>query len=318
VAKIEHKDIGDRLQPQFSWTIGGVGTDPSQIVVRQQDPAGVETVVTTASSPATLTSASTPLARMSAGVFKLSPGVSATSSGYWFFRAEGTGGAEAAEEYQYTVDPSEFTSNAGLSDRALVGLAETKDWLQKQNIDTGEDLDLVRVINDISQRMHDEAEREFKPITAGSSSRMFYVEDYCNTVSVGDMSVLSTSSPMTIFASDQTTSIKTFASTDLITLPQIRQAWQPIRKIKIKPTSYLYLVPGQWVQVTGTWGFPQVPGNLRQAVLDAVAYTIDRDVEHYREDITAAPGGGGDVTLMLSLPPSALEIASWYSDPWLG
>ena len=114
MAKITHKDIGDRLTPQATFTVGGTETDPTQIVVKQQDPAGTETTVTTASSPGTLTTASTPLARMSAGVFKLSPGVAATSAGHWFFRFEATGTAESAEDFQYDVDPSEFTDNAGL------------------------------------------------------------------------------------------------------------------------------------------------------------------------------------------------------------
>ena len=192
--RIEHKDIGDRLQPQATFTVAGVPTDPTQIVVSQQTPAGVETTVTTASSPGALTTASTPLARVSAGVFKLSPGVSADASGYWFFRFAATGTAEAAEDFQYTVDPSEFFTNAGVSTRALVSLPETKDWLQQQNIDTSEDLDLVRVINDVSDRFHQEAQREFKAINPASHARTFFADELAcaGVLDVGDLTSLGT------------------------------------------------------------------------------------------------------------------------------
>lgn len=327
MAKITHYDIGDRWTPQATWTVASVATDPSQIVVRLQDPTGTESVVTTASSPSSLTSASTPLARMSQGVYQLKPGVSLTAAGYWYVRFEGTGTAEASEEFLTIVDPSEFTSDAGLSTRALVGLAETKDWLQQQNVDTGEDLDLARVINDVSDRIHYEAGREFKPITAGSVTRTFPVTDYCSTIYVGDLNVLSTSSPMSVLAYDGVTTIKTFATADLVTYPLVKQAWEPIRKIQIRSTAYTGLMPGQWITVTGTWGFPSVPGNIRQAALDAIAAIMDRDAEHYRQDLgTVTPGGeAGNVVVLqqsqpmfLSLPPSAFAVARSYKDQLLG
>jgi hypothetical protein len=330
MAKIEHKDVGDRLTPQFSWTIAGAGTDPTQIVVRQQDPAGVETVVTTASSPATLTSASTPLARVSAGVFKLSPGISASSSGYWLFRAEGTGAAEAAEDYEYIVDPSEFSSNAGLDTRALVGLRETKDWLQQQNIDTDQDLDLVRVINDISNRFYEEAgEREFKVKGSNPQTRTFDVsvhDTYCHAVEIDDLAVISTASTaVQIISYDWTTVVETVASTDYTLYPRVRDSWQPIRKIAFK-FSVTPLSVGYRVAVTGTWGFPAVPGTVRQAVLDAVAATMDRDVESYRQDLgPVSSGQGTNVIVMpsaapafLSMPPETLAVARKFRDPLVG
>jgi hypothetical protein len=330
MAKIEHKDVGDRLTPQFSWTIAGVGTDPTQIVVRQQDSAGVETVVTTASSPATLTSASTPLARVSAGVFKLSPGISASSSGYWLFRAEGTGAAEAAEDYEYIVDPSEFSSNAGLDTRALVGLRETKDWLQQQNVDTGQDLDLVRVINDISNRFYEEADqREFKVIGSNPQTRTFDVsvhDAYCHAVEIDDLAAVSTASTaVQILHYDWTTVVETVASTDFTLYPRVRDNWEPYRKIQFRYTvAPLYV--GYRVAVTGTWGFPAVPGTVRQAILDAVASTMDRDVESYRQDQgPVSSGQGTNVIVMpsttpafLSLPPETLAVARKYRDPRVG
>lgn len=292
-------------------------TDPTQIVIRQQTPAGVESVVTTASSPATLTTASTPLARLSTGVFQLKPGISLTTAGYWFVRAEGTGAAQASEEFQAIVDPSEFTSQAGISSRALVSLPETKDWLNQQNIETTEDLEIVRVINDISQRLHDEAEREFVAKDSGAT-RTFDVDVYGYCVQVGDLATLTTASPAVTIMDRQGNTIKTLDAADVTAYPLNRQSWEPIRKLEFSSIKSPYLWPGWRVQVTGTWGFPAIPGNLRQAALDAIAYVLDRDVEHYRQDL-AAVGGGGEQTLMLALPPAALEVANFYSDdPFFG
>src|SRR4030095_1436501 len=219
MARIEHNDVGDLWTPGMTWKIDsnadGVPdavTDPSQIVIRLKEPDGTEAVVTTASSPSALTSASTPLARISQGVFRMNPGVSLDAPGYWYLRAEGTGAAEASEEFQTVVDPSEFTLDAGLSNRALVGLAETKDWLQQQNVDTGEDLELVRVINDVSDRIHYEAGREFKPIGTNPQTRTFVVDGYTRCVYVGDLATLSTASnAVTIIGNDWTTTIRTVA-----------------------------------------------------------------------------------------------------------
>ena len=227
MAKIAHYDIGDLWTPQMTWKIDAnndgvpdTPTDPSQIVLRLQTPAGVESVYTTASSPSALTSASTPLARLSAGVFKPNPGIALDSAGYWFLRAEGIGAAQASEEFQAIVDPSEFTADGGLSARALVTLSETKDWLQQQNIDTSDDLELVGLINDISDRIHYEAGREFKPVSAGESTRTFEVDTWARCVYVGDMATLSTaSSPVAFYAQDWQTNTYNVAQADVTASP---------------------------------------------------------------------------------------------------
>jgi len=326
--KAENKDIGDRATPQWTWTVGGTATDPTQIVVKQQDADGLETTVTTASSPATLTTASTPLARMSAGVFKLSPGIALSKQGYCLVRAESTGTAEAAApDFLYKVGPSEFFSNAGLANWALVGLQETKDWLQQQNIGAPDDLELVRVINDISQLFTEEAEREFKNYDSTSSAtvRMFDVDEsiyYKGLVDIGDLSAAPTL--VRVLAEDGT-SPATIASTDYSVRPRVRKSWEPITGLQFKTYAY-QAQPYMTVEVTGVWGFPSVPGKVRQAVLDAVAEVMDRDVEHYRQDLGAQEQGEGQNVIVvgsmrpsiLTLPPRALAVAREYQRVFVG
>jgi hypothetical protein len=307
-AKIPHADIGDRLTPQATFTVEGSPTDPSQIVVKQKIGEAAATTVTTASSPGTLTTSSTPLARMSAGVFKLSPGISATVAGHWAFRFEATGTAESAEDFQYDVDPSEFYDGAGLSARALVSLQEAKDWLQVQNVDTANDLELVRVINDVSELAHSEAGREFKRVDTTSSAtiRLFEVDQlaYQNKfVQIGDLST--TPTLVRVLATDWATSVGTV--TGYATYPRSREAWAPITALQFKQTD-LTPMPGQIVEVTGVWGFPLVPGTVRQAVLDEIAAVMDRDVEHYRQDLAPATAGQGQNVIVFGNRPSFLPM----------
>jgi hypothetical protein len=321
VANVETVNVGDRAVPQWTWTVGGSPTDPSQIVVKQQDADGVESTITTASSPATLTSSSTPLARVSAGVFKLNPGISLTKSGYWTFRAEGTGTAEAAPpDFVYKVLPSEFQANAGLEAWALVGLQETKDWLQQQNIEVGDELELVARINDISDRFHEEAGREFKTVGTNPQTRYFDADASATrgrTVHVGD---LTSFTQVQILDHDLNVQ-ETVASGDIISLPRNRRTWEPIRRLRF--TRDVTSVRGDYVvSVAGTWGFPAVPGTVRQAILDAVASVMNRDVEHYRTDLGPTTGGEGQNVIvfagrqqLLSLPPATLAVARAYQDP---
>lgn len=326
MARITHFDVSDVWEPQATFTIGGTPTDPTAVTLLLQNAAGVESTVASSVSPAALTSASSPLAKMSTGVFKPNPGISLTAAGYWFAKFIGTGTAAGAETQQIIVDPDEFSSDGGLATHALVGLAETKDWLQQQNITTGEDLELVRTINDASARFAEEAEREFKPFSTNPSVRLFDVDElayYCKVVTVGD---LTSFTQLRLLDSLGNLYLDVTPLTNIISLPRNRRAWQPIRKLTFRPNVSAPPLGGV-IEVTGTWGFPSVPGNVRQAVLDTVASVMDRDVEHYRQDLAPTPTAaeGGTTIVMaqtaqrvLTLPPSAWAVAQSYRDLDLG
>ena len=111
---------------------------------------------------------------MSAGVFKTD--ITLDDAGYWFARFEG-GTAAAAEDHQAIVDPSEFYETAQLGTRALVGMAEARDWLQHTQQESPDGLELARVINDVSDRIHYEAAREFKVAGVNPQVRLFPIEN---------------------------------------------------------------------------------------------------------------------------------------------
>lgn len=325
MAKITHYDQGDVWTPQATFTVNGTPTDPTTLIVRVKDPSGTVTVVTE-NTPAAPT---LPIVRVSAGVFKHN-GIALNDAGYWFVRFEGTGAAAATEEAEAIVDPSEFYESAQLGTRALVGLAETKDWLQQQNITTENDMELARVINDISDRFHYEAGREFKAVGTNPQARTFELEPIGwrnGIVRIGDLTSVTT---VEVLDTDWVTVLATVPSTDYASLPRNREAWEPIRRLQLNAT--LATTPlryGYLLRVTGTWGFPAVPGNVRQAVLDAVAATMDRDVEQYRQDLAPVAAGanqsagtvimlGGGAQRFVSMPPAALAVAWSYRDPVIG
>jgi hypothetical protein len=216
-----------------------------------------------------------------------------------------------------------------LSTRALVTLDEARDWLNLATGNTVEDDELRKVINDISDRAHQEAQREFKAIGTNPQTRDFPVDDYAlmtGEVHIGDAAAVTS---VQLIDSDWSTVLETVDTADWQARPLVRQEWEPIRRIKL---NYLngasYLRAGYLVRVTGTFGFPVVPKNVRQAVLDAIVAVVDRDVEHYRQDLGAMSsqeGQGGNVIMIggggqriLSMPPTALAVLWSYRDPLVG
>jgi hypothetical protein len=330
--RITHYDVGDLWTPQATFTVASVATDPSTITVTQQAPDGTETILANAVSPASLNSSSTPVAKTGTGVFKVNPGVTINAAGRWHVKFVGTGTAAAADTQTAIGDPDPFTAESGIGSRALVTLDDAKDWLQQQQVTFDEDLELVRVINDISDRFHQEAQREFKPISPTPAARLFDVEPVgwrSGFVMLGDLASAPTA--VEILDTNWSTVLETVSAADYTLHPQVREAWEPIRRIEFNyGNGVTYLRRGFKVRVTGTWGFPAVPGNVRQAVLDSVAWVMDRDVEHYRQDLgfsgaTATPGAGGTVVMigggrsrLLTLPASAQAVAWSYRDLLVG
>lgn len=340
MARITENDIGNVWKPQATFKVGNVNTDPTTITVRQQTPSGTETVLANAVNVAALTSSSTPVAKTATGVFNLNPGITLTEAGYWVVRFEGAGAAAGAQEHTTKVTPSEFTADSGIGSRALVGLLETKDWLRGQGVQQVEnidDLELVRVINDISELFHQEAEREFRVSGTNPQTRTFIAEPagrrqpwYIDGDYVGDTNLwrrrirvgdLTSFTQVQIIDTDWTTVLETVPLADITALPTVRQSWEPITALEFK-ADVTALSAGMRVAVLGNFGFPSVPGDVRQAVLAAVVAIMDRDVEHYRQDLGFDGGGnerGGGVVVinqrggrLLSLPAASAAVAWRY------
>jgi hypothetical protein len=325
MAQIQHLDIGDIWKPQATFTVGGTPTDPTTLIIRIKKPSGTVTV-TTESSPAALTSASSPTARTTTGIYVFSQTIDA--SGYWYARMEGTGAATAAEDHEVIVDPSPFYENGGLSTRALVSLGEAKMRLSRQLIDTASDLKIVEAINGASERIHAVSGREFKPRGANPEERSFDITWNGGSVEISDLQTMSSASTSATITNLQTGSlVRTLASTDYVAIPRNRHSSRPIERFRILNTAIGAACVGNVLNVTGYWGWPAVPEDIKNACLDAVAFWLDSDVEHFRQDLGGVPGGseGGQTIFVGStpptvfpLPPIAFQIASGYRRRLIG
>jgi hypothetical protein len=73
--------------------------------------------------------------------------------------------------------------------------------------------------------------------------------------------------------------LETVSSGDWVAQPRTREAWQPITALWFPPASAAAagVAPGYVVEVTGTWGFPSVPDDIRLSVarMTLVRYLAD-------------------------------------------
>lgn len=232
-----------------------------------------------------------------------------------------------------------------LDPRALVTLAEARDWLNTLPGNTGGDTDIEQAINAVSQRIHQEAEREFKvagtnpqtrlfPITDAAGGQPWYVDGVYlgtigaagRTVAVGDLT--SFTSVSLLSAADWTTVLATptvgGGGAQVRGLPLVKDEWAPFDRLEFRP-DVISLGPGIIVSVAGTWGFPAIPASIKQACLDGIAWVMDRDVEHYRTDLGSVGGEHGPVIMMsggaqriLSLPPEVLAVCWAFREHLVG
>src|SRR5689334_4828959 len=109
--KILHHSVGDLWsEPQATFTVAGVPTDPTNLTVRLQDASGTETLLLNNVAVSTLNGTSTPIKKVSTGVFQPNPGPNLSAAGYWFMKFEGSGAVTATIPWQTTVDPDEFSN----------------------------------------------------------------------------------------------------------------------------------------------------------------------------------------------------------------
>lgn len=86
-------DIGDLVRLSASFAVNGTPTDPTTIAVKVKDPSGN---IDTETNPT----------KDDTGDYHHD--ISADEKGVWYYRWEGTGAAEAAEEAWFTVRASQF------------------------------------------------------------------------------------------------------------------------------------------------------------------------------------------------------------------
>jgi hypothetical protein len=228
-------------------------------------------------------------------------------------------GGKLQDTPQFSIHMVDLAAVA-LDTRALVGLRETKDWLEERDIDTSNDLKITTAINGVSEEFQRVSGREIKPNGTNPETRIFDLGWNGSSVLVGDLQTATTASS-TISVSDLTTGtlLHTFVAADYVSMPRNRKPWQPVTSIYFQRGIWGYNRAGNYLSVTGYWGFPTVPENVKHAVKDGVAFWLDTDVEHFRQDLGAGTGEAGQTVFLgsgpptvYSLPPSSYKTALDY------
>lgn len=155
--------------------------------------------------------------------------------------------------------------------RALCTRADVIRLVPGYSDDPNTDGVLDDLIQAESQTWLTETGRELAPIAAGSSARLFDITPEAaraRTVRIGDANAISA-----VEIQDQTgTTLETVASGDRVSLGakgnRTLEPWEPVCMLWFPPLSSTAANPaaGYVVQVTGTWGFPAVPEDVRLSV----------------------------------------------------
>lgn len=137
-----------------------------------------------------------------------------------------------------------------------------------------------RLITAISDEIHRNAGREFKAISPADSVRRFEIgpeHRRSRIVRIGDLSTDPTA--VKIVDYDQSTVVQTVTAANYVPLPRDREEWQSYTAIHLPPRSPLAvsLATGHLLEVTGTWGFPSVPDDIREACAGIVLFRYVSD-----------------------------------------
>ena len=90
-------DKGDKVRLSATFSVSGVNSDPTAVVLKVKDPS---------SNIATYTYALAEITKSATGIYYKD--ISIDESGEWYYRFEGTGAVEAADESRFIGDESEF------------------------------------------------------------------------------------------------------------------------------------------------------------------------------------------------------------------
>ena len=164
--------------------------------------------------------------------------------------------------------------------RDLCTRADVTSYAPGYTSDATTDALLDRLITAESDTIHRRTAREFKAISPAVDPRKFDIDDAncrARTIRIGDVSAVTV---VKLIDTDQTTTTQTVTTPNYVLLPRVREEWEPYTSIYFPPgsTAASTLTAGAVLEVTGTWGFPAVPDNIREACASFVLFRYVADV----------------------------------------
>lgn len=177
--------------------------------------------------------------------------------------------------------------------RDLCTAAEVKAYAPGYSADATTDALIDRLITSESIAFHEGAGREFKAIDPAVATRRFELGIWHTRhrrVHIGDITTVST---VKVIDRDQTTELETVATADRVSLPRIRQEWEPITGLYFPwdSSASTTLDVGYLIEVNGTWGFPGVPADVKEAVAAMVLWRYVTEASSTGTRFAEAIGG---------------------------
>jgi hypothetical protein len=165
--------------------------------------------------------------------------------------------------------------------RGLCELADVVSYAPgyARNGDSDTDALLERMILAETGAIQRETGREFIAIFPAIATRRFDIAPWherSRTIEVGS---LTTASTVKVIDLDQTTEVETVSSSDYVALPRIRQASEAITHLWFPSGSPApaSILAGYVLEVAGTWGYPSVPDDIREACAKIVVFRYATD-----------------------------------------
>jgi len=223
------------------------------------------------------TLAPTPTAQ-GAGVYTYTvTGAQNNTAGVWSAAFTGTGDI-AVTEYDTFVVEGAFGAAGVLSTRALVSLAEAREYVLGNRLDNSQDYKLARRVNAMSEAVYAYTNREWLPV--GAATRKFFCTGRTNTVNFNEYDLVGPPSSVTAFTDYPTTSQTVLVAPTTVVEGDYRLG--PVGGMKPAGTFKWLTFSDRWtawwpvswqgfeVTIIGTWGIGTVPEDVKEAVLIAV------------------------------------------------
>lgn len=195
-----------------------------------------------------------------------------------------------------------------LSARALCDPADVKEYVGIDEADDDYDNLLVRLVNAASEAIYRVTEREFVVDGSNPLTRTFdvfgsYADGF---LYVGDLNGAPTS---VVIKDDDDATVQTLTvNTDVVLYPRVRATWQPVSRLRFRNLDQK-LRSMDYIEVTGNYGFPSIPEDIRQAAVVTAALWFARDVQKFSETFSLQEDR---VELPRVLPAQVFDTARQY------
>jgi hypothetical protein len=245
------------------------------------------------------------------GVYKVTLTAPADAGEYLIYWTDAASSPTVTAEEELVVSgPAVLTGSYN-----LCTLADVKRDPTLTSVGTTHDDLIAEVITQASLDFMLEAEREVV-VTSGTNpqARTHLMAGYHRDreIPVGDLST----TPTAVTIQDETgaTVVTLTVGTDVELLPRVRRAWEPVTALRLR-TSAGVLAASYRLVVTGTYGWPSVPQDVRYAVRDTVVYRLrnHRALTNQSPDQFEDPSGPQRL-----FPASAMQVIRRYRAPVIG